>query len=93
MNRKRDNKISLLGAGIALASLCLTAYTFNKQLREGEKQGVINEVLFSNQEIMLDELGYHEEVIEEFDERLSGFEDAENVVLVPCENETEQEKE
>ena len=81
MNRKREEKINLLGVGSVILSGGLTAYTMYKLFKERKKQRVINEIIFSNQELMLDELGYHEEVLEEFDERLSNRKATENSMV------------
>lgn len=84
MNRKREEKIekiNLLGVGSVILSGGLTAYTMYKLLKERKKQSIINEIIFSNQELMLDELGYHEEVLEEFDERLSNRKATENSMV------------
>lgn len=84
MNRKREEKIekiNLLGVGSVILSGGLTAYTMYKLFKERKKQRVINEIIFSNQELMLDELGYHEEVLEEFDERLSNTKDTESSMV------------
>ncbi|WP_409228794.1 hypothetical protein [Gudongella sp. SC589] len=84
MNRKREEKIekiNLLGVGSVILSGGLTAYTMYKLLKERKKQSIINEIIFSNQELMLDELGYHEEVLEEFDERLSNTKDTESSMV------------
>jgi len=81
MNRKREEKINLFGVGFVILSGGLTAYTMYKLLKERKKQRVINEIIFSNQELMLDELGYHEEVLEKFDERLSNRKATENSMV------------
>lgn len=93
MNRKREEKINLLGIGSAIFSGGLTAYTLCKLSKERKKQSVINEIIFSNQEIMLDELGYHEEVIEEFDDRLSTIKIARDLKVDLCDIEAEEGKE